>query len=113
MLFLFICNTVVHMPNVVHFRDIWLIQCSFPLVGMAVPISPVRQHTPVLEMEQPWWQEQDFLTKTWSLSSFIQQVFLQEKLFLQKRIYIMTSQFLQHDTCSPSRSDFEPLYFSH
>lgn len=101
MLFLFICNTVVHMPNVVHFRDIWLIQCSFPLVGMAVPISPVLQHTPVLEMEQPWWQEQDFLTKTWSLSSFIQQVFLQEKFFLQKRIYIITSQFLQHDHVLP------------
>ena len=87
---------------------------------MAVPISPVRQHTPVLEMEQPWWQEQDFLTKTWSLSSFIQQVFLQEKFFLQKRIYIIIPQFLQHeaimriiiDTCCPSRSEFEPLDFS-
>lgn len=87
MLFFFICNTVVHMPNLVHFRDIWLIRCLFPLVGMAVPISPVLQHTPVLEMEQPWWQEQDFLTKTWSLSSFIQQVFTRKVLLTKEDLY--------------------------
>ena len=87
MLFLFICNTVVHMPNLVHFSDIWLIRCLFPLVGMAVPISHVLQHTPVLEMEQPWWQEQDFLTKTWSLSSFIQQVFTRKVLLTKEDLY--------------------------